>query len=472
MDAVHEDDIPLMQREWHRLTAEQSTRSFEIRLRKKKKLLNGEVKHVTILASAVPEMDENGLLKSISGTTMDISEIKQAHENAVELSRLQRQSRIEAEEAKAAQERHIDITSHEMRNPLSAILQSADSIWTTLTEYKSSPNESISNLLDATLESASIITLCAQQQNRILNDVLTLSKLDSGILPVTASLAQPLVVARDTLKMFEGELQSSNIEWKFVVDETYKQNTIDWVMCDPSRLSQAIKFTRNVGTSIIVTIGGSEEKPPFIAGKKIDWFPSKSSGAKRDLTLDSEWGKGQQVFLSFAVRDTGRGLSGEEKKKLFQRFSQASPRTHVEFGGSGLGLFISRELTELQGGEIGVASESGKGRRRGAAPEVEDTLPHRPKSSAVSNVAPSSLKIGKDLESNHAPLNVLLVEDNLINQKVLQKQLMKHNYQVQVANHGLEAIEYLETTNRWRGNETGKQVDVVLMDLEMPVMDG
>ncbi|KAL8750928.1 MAG: hypothetical protein Q9199_006759 [Rusavskia elegans] len=488
MDAVHEDDIPLMQREWHLLTAEQSTRSFEIRLRKKKKLLNGELKHVTILASAVPEMDENGLLKSISGTTMDISEIKQAHENAVELSRLQRQSRIEAEEAKAAQERHIDITSHEMRNPLSAILQSADSIWTTLTEYKSSPNESISNLLDATLESASIITLCAQQQNRILNDVLTLSKLDSGILPVTASLAQPLVVARDTLKMFEGELQSSNIEWKFVVDETYKQNTIDWVMCDPSRLSQvlinlmtnAIKFTRNVGTSIIVTIGGSEEKPPFIAGKKIDWFPSKSSSAKRDLTLDSEWGKGQQVFLSFAVRDTGRGLSEEEKKKLFQRFSQASPRTHVEFGGSGLGLFISRELTELQGGEIGVASESGKGStfafyvkgRRGAAPEVEDTLPHRPKSSAVSNVAPSSLKIGKDLESNHAPLNVLLVEDNLINQKVLQKQLMKHNYQVQVANHGLEAIEYLETTNQWRGNETGKQVDVVLMDLEMPVMDG
>lgn len=61
------------------------------------------------------------------------------------------------------------------------------------------------------------------------------------------------------------------------------------------------------------------------------------------------------------MQDTGRGLSPEEKKLLFQRFSQASPRTHVQYGGSGLGLFISRELTELQGGEIGVASEAGKG---------------------------------------------------------------------------------------------------------------
>ncbi|KAL8689174.1 MAG: hypothetical protein Q9224_004703 [Gallowayella concinna] len=252
-----------------------------------------------------------------------------------------------------------------MRNPLSAILQSADSIFTTLTEYQTSQNQSISALLDSTLESASIITLCAQQQNRILNDILTLSKLDSGLLPVAASLAQPEAIARDTLKMFEGELHSNRIEWNFVVEDTYKHYRIDWVMIDPSRLSQAIKFTRNVGHSITASVGATESKPPSIAGQNIAWFPSKNSDAKRDLTLDPEWGKGQQVFLSFAIRDTGRGLSDEEKKKLFHRFSQASPRTHVEFaaGGSGLGLFISRELTELQGGEIGVASESGKGSR-------------------------------------------------------------------------------------------------------------
>ena len=93
----------------------------------------------------------------------------------------------------------------------------------------------------------------------------------------------------------------------------------------------------------------------------IDWFPSRATSRKRDLTLDPDWGKGEQVFIYFAVQDTGRGLSKEEKKLLFHRFSQANPRTHVQYGGSGLGLFISRELTELQGGEIGVESEAGKG---------------------------------------------------------------------------------------------------------------
>ena len=84
--------------------------------------------------------------------------------------------------------------------------------------------------------------------------------------------------------------------------------------------------------------------------------------AKRtDQTCGPDWGDGEEIFLEFAVQDTGRGLTPEEKKLLFQRFSQASPRTHVQYGGSGLGLFISRELTELQGGEIGVSSEAGKG---------------------------------------------------------------------------------------------------------------
>ncbi|KAL8689175.1 MAG: hypothetical protein Q9224_004704 [Gallowayella concinna] len=102
MDVIHEDNRILMEKEWHILTVEHSQRNIELLL-KKKRLLNGEWRHTTILASAVPEMDENGQLKSIMGTIIDVSEIKQAQEKAVELSRLQKQSRIEAEEAKAAQ---------------------------------------------------------------------------------------------------------------------------------------------------------------------------------------------------------------------------------------------------------------------------------------------------------------------------------------------------------------------------------
>lgn len=166
--------------------------------------------------------------------------------------------------------------------------------------------------------------------------------------------------------------------------------------------------------------------------------------AKRiDQTCGPDWGEGEEIFLEFAVQDTGRGLTPEEKKLLFQRFSQASPRTHVQYGGSGLGLFISRELTELQGGEIGVSSEAGKGStfafyvkcRRSIEPK--DTLEVLPASLSrkVSNAkdkgrtglpVPSQSKtITKDFaivpkQDNTTPnpnpkkeIKVLIVEDNL-----------------------------------------------------------
>lgn len=138
------------------------------------------------------------------------------------------------------------------------------------------------------------------------------------------------------------------------------------------------------------------------------------------------------------MQDTGRGLNPEEKKLLFQRFSQASPRTHVQYGGSGLGLFISRELTELQGGEIGVASEAGKGStfafyvkcRKTTEPKeaiempitlgrkisnardrthVRSTPPRIKDFGAVSH----NSKVNNKNEAQSPSLKVLIVEDNL-----------------------------------------------------------
>ena len=231
--------------------------------------------------------------------------------------------------------------------------------------------------------------------------------------------------------------------------------------------------------------------------------------AKRtDQTLGPDWGNGEEIFLEFAVQDTGRGLTPEEKKLLFQRFSQASPRTHVQYGGSGLGLFISRELTELQGGEIGVSSEAGKGStfafyvkcRRSNEPK--DTLDVVPASVTrkVSN-AKEKAKSGLPLPAKSATktkdfammatqdsvaqkpkpqkgLKVLIVEDNLVNQKVLQRQLQNHGIETKVANHGGEALEALKLSTFWASPSTDSptsspyDISVVLMDKEMPVMDG
>lgn len=156
-----------------------------------------------------------------------------------------------------------------------------------------------------------------------------------------------------------------------------------------------------------------------------------------DQTLGPDWGDGEEIFLEFAVQDTGRGLTPEEKKVLFQRFSQASPRTHVQYGGSGLGLFISRELTELQGGEIGVSSEAGKGStfafyvkcRRSSEPQeiIESTAlslarkvsnakekerVELPKVKDFAKLPDRTAKVQPVLPKR-MDINVLIVEDNL-----------------------------------------------------------
>jgi CheY-like chemotaxis protein len=326
--------------------------------------------------------------------------------------------------------------------------------------------------------------------------------------------------------MFEGELETNDISMQFQIEQSYLDLQVGCVKLDPSRLLQvlinlttnAIKFS--VGAekrTIIVSIGATSERPSGTESG-VTYFPSRSK--TKDITTDdAEWGTGDNIFLLFAVEDTGRGLDEKEKTLLFQRFRQASPRTHVQYGGSGLGLFISRELTELQGGEIGVASERGVGstfafyvRARKVPSDLDDssvtqkmsTLRRNSSNSAVimeSRRGSSGKSVGRSntTESIHrrkspntstespmsAPVQptrpsldfsktkVLIVEDNLVNQRVLQKQLKNVGFMVEVANHGGEALDVLKASHFWKGNEeSGTDLALILMDLEMPIMDG
>lgn len=121
-------------------------------------------------------------------------------------------------------------------------------------------------------------------------------------------------------------------------------------------LTNSIKFTRGQDTRRIeIYLCVSKERPPSDEGGNVVFITQRS--ARPEPTFGTQWDGGPVVFLQFNIKDTGKGLTEEEMNTLFHRFSQASPKTYGQYGGSGLGLFISRELTEMQGGQIGVSSK-------------------------------------------------------------------------------------------------------------------
>jgi CheY-like chemotaxis protein len=372
-------------------------------------------------------------------------------------------------------------------------------------------------MVKANIDAAETIQLCAGHQKNIVNDILTISKLDSNLLLITPVPVQPIKIMHQCLKMFKSELEIADIKMEFHIDCSFHELRAGTVMLDSSRLLQvlinlltnAIKFTKSEKKrSIDVTLSAHLE-PPTEGISNFQYFPTKK--VRSDFITGGDWGNGDILYLRWEVRDTGCGITENEKKNLFTRFSQASPRTHVQYGGSGLGLFISRQLTELQGGEIGVASEAGVGstfafylKSRRAEGEVSEAAEKRLSADLQTNarlatnvpkelrehdpgiqkllrynnneaaLAATSSSPAENARLNSADWHVLIVEDNLVNQRILAEQMRKLGCTVHVANHGEEALSLLRETRYSRGREGAGllELSVILMDLEMPVMDG
>ncbi|CAN9093973.1 unnamed protein product [Alternaria alternata] len=381
-----------------------------------------------------------------------------------QLQNFQARLAAEAREAKRQQEAFIDVVSHEMRNPLSAIVHCADAIANAIEECQTQladiPVPCLDTLND-NIQSANVIMQCANHQKRIIDDVLTLSKLDSMLLSITPVAVKPTKLVDSIVNIFQAELKTNKISYNITPDKSFLALGIDHVYLDPSRVTQvfinlltnAIKFVKpSKEPNISIRFGASTSDPRDLFPRNMFWATDgKQDG---DVTSNPDWGTGEEIYLAFTVKDSGIGLQEKEIYKIFERFRQANVKTHVKYGGSGLGLFISKALTEKQGGEIGVSSVLGQG----------STFGFYVKTRRV-EWQPRTLKemfqqAGQEAAARQ--LHVLLVEDNIINQQVLGKQLKKAGCHVSVANHGLEALEILE-------RET---FDIVLMDLEMPVLDG
>ncbi|KAJ4296620.1 hypothetical protein N0V90_006668 [Kalmusia sp. IMI 367209] len=450
--------------------------------------LSGEPMQYWVLATSQPEIGADGKVRSIMGSIADISHIKWAQG-------LQDQRLREAEETKRQQNEFIDITSHEMRNPLSAILICADDIRESLSKHHFATTDA--KVIEECIEAANNIALCVQHQKSIVDDILTVSKLDSNLLLITPVPVQPATIIHRAMSMFKPEVQAKDIEFSFHAHESLRSLEVDWVNLDPSRLLQitvnlitnAIKFTAGSSERAISVHLGATREQPEVQIKGFEYVPTRSSLI--NITAGEDWGEGERLYIRIRVDDTGCGLTKDEKRLLFERFAQASPRTHATYGGSGLGLFISRQLAELHGGQIGVSSEAGVGStfgffiqgRRAAAPKRPGIMgpapllghlgPTVPQASIRSNPSPASIPLSvaeKEPPLDASDLAILIVEDNLVNQRVLSRQLQKSGCTVYTADNGLLALEVLATTSFQ--DPAGRPLSIILMDLEMPEMDG
>ncbi|KAH7316493.1 hypothetical protein B0I35DRAFT_461162 [Stachybotrys elegans] len=510
-----------------------------------------------VSATFMPIKSSEGVTQTFMGCLSDVSHQKWQ----LDQERLRKE---EAIESRRQQQNFIDMTSHEMRNPLSAMLHCTDAIIASLsrvqeiragavpfdgeTSNNQTPTQTvqggiaeIKKLVEDSIENAETIVTCAQHQKRIVDDILTMSKLDSKLLAVTPCTVNPIEIVRDALKMFEVEARRVDIVLTSVVDKSYTDLGHEFLDLDPSRVKQvlinlltnALKFTKTGTTrSVTLRVKGSRV-PPGRSMTVVEFIPpfSDETGEYMQTWLI---GRTNPVYILFEVEDTGQGLTPSEVGSLFNKFVQASAKTHVKYGGSGLGLFISRRLTELQNGAIGVASRPGVGST--FAFYIEAYIPsdeaRREAESLAAAAAAATAQLaantgvgsGRGLESATQRLvrrdgasalqrgrasqdqthldGILVVEDNLINQQITRRGLTERGYLVDVANHGIEALDKLQkaigariqagdkeggsgrerrrsiSTAASPGTGVGSPgggvmpINLVLMDIEMPVQDG
>ena len=265
---------------------------------------------------------------------------------------------------------------------------------------------------------------CAYSLLALLNDILDLSKIEAGKMMLEQVPFNLRAVIEDCIKSHMVKATQKGIALR--PECAGARNT--GVLGDPLRVRQVV--TNLLSNAVKFTERGS---------------------VNVRLTTELRAGK---VEACIEVRDTGPGIPQQKLADIFEKFTQADSSITRRYGGTGLGLAITRRLVEIHGGQIRVESEVGKGS------SFFVTIPFEP--APLSEPAP---RVEERAASEPAPgVRLLLVEDNLVNQKVVLAMLRKQGYQIEIANDGREALEKLETA--------GRPYDLVLMDVQMPVLDG
>jgi signal transduction histidine kinase/CheY-like chemotaxis protein/HPt (histidine-containing phosphotransfer) domain-containing protein len=315
-------------------------------------------------------------------------------------------------EAAKVKENFMANMSHEIRTPMNAILG-----FTNLLQRKNIDQES--------KEYVRIIEKSGENLLTIVNDILDLSKIEAGMMRIEPAPFNIRSLLHSVEAMFKARADEKQIKLSSYVDESLPA----MLEVDANRLTQilvnlvgnALKFTGSGSVSVKVTNEG-------IVGNKIK--------------------------TSFVVTDTGIGIEKEKMKQIFERFKQAEDSVTRKYGGTGLGLSIVNDLVLLQNGTIAVESEPGKGTT------FKFMIPYKIATEKnATNTLPETDLTERTVFNNTC---VLLVEDNEINQTLIKHLFKNWQLDFEVAENGKEAIEKLRT----------KKYDLILMDIQMPEMDG
>ncbi len=340
-----------------------------------------------------------------------------------------REARDIAEAAARTKSEFLANMSHEIRTPMTAILGYAELLRTE------------SDSLSAAEQQEALQAICRNGEHllTIINDILDFSKIEAGKMTLENIPVSLNVLVDDVLAMMKERAATKGITLTAKLPATVPTS----VMSDPARLRQilinlvgnAIKFTESGGVHIDVS------------------FEPTSSN------------RGQ---LAIAVHDTGIGIAPDRLEQLFEAFVQSDSSTTRRFGGTGLGLSISQRLAELLGGHIDVTSELGTGSTftLHLPVEVAENTP----ASSECDATPAAKRSVSANGADPAPLEnrrILLAEDGIDNQRLISLLLKRAGADVEVVENGQEAVE--AATKALSGDHP---FDVILMDMQMPVLDG
>lgn len=364
---------------------------------------NGTVKYVNEFVKCLN--DEHGEPFKILGTIQDISTQKHVEEELINAKNI-------AEESLKVKEQFLTNMSHEIRTPMNGIIGFTGILEST-------------NLDSDQKQSVEAIKRASKNLMVIINDILDFSKIEAGKMTfedINFSLSEHI---NSVIELLSPIAKEKKIKLLSEIDPQIN----DFLIGDPTRLSQilinlignALKFTEKGYIELIVT----QEK-------------------------ESE----HETFLRFTVIDTGIGIPENKIDSIFESFNQASNDTTRKFGGTGLGLTITRRLIELQGGKLTVKSEVSKGSEFSFSIQYKKGQKGivQPKKAKKEQLSPDFLK----------DIKILLVEDNELNQLLAIRVFQKWEKEIDIADNGKIAIDKIEKND----------YDIILMDIQMPEMDG